>query len=283
MATPSSKKKSTGAKKASRKVFPKAAASRATPARKRTARVSAKGRSPLASWNDTATKSAMLDFVARVTKKGSNYFVPPAARIAVFDNDGTLWCEKPMPIQTGFLFGKIGEQAAKDPSLRDKQPWKAAHEGDFAWLGKHFVPDITAHANSHWTGYLLLAIYAASQVASTLLMPSTMDKTQRRIMMFLPIVFITFVAQFPMGLIIYWMTTNLWTVGQGLVTRRLVPRPATATGSATSAPAGPKRSSRTPPKAEPAGNGAAADKSRPSPATQAQTRRVKKKKGGARR
>src|SRR5438552_7454380 len=50
---------------------------------------------------------------------------------------------------------------------------KAALErGDFAWLGKHFVPDITAHANAHWTGYLLLAIYAASQVMSTLLMPS---------------------------------------------------------------------------------------------------------------
>jgi phosphoserine phosphatase len=167
MATPSSKKKSTGAKKASRKVFPKAAASRATPARKRTARVSAKGRSPLASWNDTATKSAMLDFVARVTKKGSNYFVPPAARIAVFDNDGTLWCEKPMPIQTGFLFGKIGEQAAKDPSLRDKQPWKAVFEKDYKWLGDV----ITKHYNGDDSDLKvmaagLLAAYAGETVES---------------------------------------------------------------------------------------------------------------------
>jgi hypothetical protein len=75
------------------------------------------------------------------------------------------------------------------------------------------------------------------------------------------------------------MTTNLWTVGQGLVTRSLVPKPA----AASAAPIGPKRSSRTPPKADTGGNGAAAEKARPAPATPAQTRRVKKKKGGARR
>jgi YidC/Oxa1 family membrane protein insertase len=104
-----------------------------------------------------------------------------------------------------------------------------------------------------------------------------MDKTQRRIMMFLPIIFITFVAQFPMGLILYWMTTNLWTVGQGLITRRLVPKPNALTAAAAST--GPKRSSRTPPKAE---NGAAAETPKQPPAPP-QTRRVKKKKGGARR
>jgi YidC/Oxa1 family membrane protein insertase len=108
-------------------------------------------------------------------------------------------------------------------------------------------------------------------------MGATMDKTQRRIMMFLPIVFITFVAQFPMGLILYWMTTNLWTVGQGLITRRLVPKPNAA---AAVAPTGPKRSSRTPPKEE---NGTAAEPPKQPPAPP-QTRRVKKKKkGGARR
>jgi YidC/Oxa1 family membrane protein insertase len=146
-----------------------------------------------------------------------------------------------------------------------------------SWL--HVVPSISAKATSHWSGYLLLAVYAGSQIASTYFMGATMDKTQRRIMMFLPIVFITFVAQFPMGLIIYWMTTNLWTVGQGLVTRRLVPKPA----AASAAPIGGlKRSSRTPPKPDTAGNGAA-EPARPAPPTQAQTRRVKKKKGGARR
>jgi YidC/Oxa1 family membrane protein insertase len=95
--------------------------------------------------------------------------------------------------------------------------------------------------------------------------------------MFLPIVFITFVAQFPMGLILYWMTTNLWTVGQGLITRRLVPKPNAA---AVAAPAGPKRSSRTPPKDEPATVAETPKQAQ----TPAQTRRVKKKKqGGARR
>ena len=142
-----------------------------------------------------------------------------------------------------------------------------------SWL--HIVPNISAKATSHWSGFLLLAIYGGSQIASTYFMGATMDKTQRRIMMFLPIIFITFVAQFPMGLILYWMTTNLWTVGQGLITRRLVPKP----NPAAAIPTGPKRSSRTPPKVE---SGAAAEAPKPPPAPP-QTRRVKKKKGGARR
>jgi YidC/Oxa1 family membrane protein insertase len=145
-----------------------------------------------------------------------------------------------------------------------------------SWL--HIVPNISAKATSHWSGFLLLAIYGGSQIASTYFMGATMDKTQRRIMMFLPIVFITFVAQFPMGLILYWMTTNLWTVGQGLITRRLVPKPNPA--AAATAAAGPKRSSRTPPKDE---NGAVAETPK-QPTAPPQTRRVKKKKkGGARR
>jgi YidC/Oxa1 family membrane protein insertase len=143
-----------------------------------------------------------------------------------------------------------------------------------SWL--HIVPNISSKATSHWSGFLLLAIYGGSQIASTYFMGATMDKTQRRIMMFLPIVFITFVAQFPMGLILYWMTTNLWTVGQGLITRRLVPKPNPAAATVT---AGPKRSSRTAPRDE-----AAPAAGTPKPATPAQTRRVKKKKqGGARR
>lgn len=113
--------------------------------------------------------------------------------------------------------------------------------GDLSWL--HVVPSIAAKADSHWSGYLLIAIYAASQIASTLFMSTTMDKTQRRILLFLPLVFITVVIRFPTGLVLYWVTTNLWTVGQGLITRRLVPK--------TPAPQfGMKRSSRTPAKDE---------------------------------
>jgi YidC/Oxa1 family membrane protein insertase len=144
-----------------------------------------------------------------------------------------------------------------------------------SWL--HIVPNISAKATSHWSGFLLLAIYGGSQVASTYFMGATMDKTQRRIMMFLPIIFITFVAQFPMGLILYWMTTNLWTVGQGLITRRLVPKPNPATLAATT---GPKRSSRTPPKEVVP----AVAETPKQPVAPQQARRVKKKKqGGARR
>ncbi|TWI04967.1 haloacid dehalogenase-like hydrolase [Luteimonas cucumeris] len=99
----------------------------------------------LPSWNTGTTKSAILDFVARTTKEGGPDFVPPAGRIAVFDNDGTLWCEKPFPIQAGFLFGKIAEQVKADPSLAEKQPWKAVAEGNHAWLGdaitKHYDGD----------------------------------------------------------------------------------------------------------------------------------------------
>lgn len=150
-----------------------------------------------------------------------------------------------------------------------------SHHITGSWL--HIVPSISAKATSHWSGFLLLAIYGGSQVASTYFMGTTMDKTQRRIMMFLPIIFITFVAQFPMGLILYWMTTNLWTVGQGLVTRKLVPKPAAGAAAVSS---GPKRSSRTPAK-EVAANGAETQAAKPAPAPQ-QPRRVKKK-GRARR
>jgi YidC/Oxa1 family membrane protein insertase len=133
------------------------------------------------------------------------------------------------------------------------------------WLS---IVHLDKQATDHWSGYVLLAVYAGSQIASTYFMGTTMDKTQRRIMMFLPLVFLTVVSRFPTGLVLYWMTTNLWTVGQGLVTRRLVPKPGT-----TPPPATPRRTSRTPPK-EPA----PAPASSPSQAARpAKPRRVKKK------
>ena len=157
-----------------------------------------------------------------------------------------------------------------------------SHHITGSWL--YVVPDISAKTTSHWSGYILLAVYAGSQIASTYFMGTTMDKTQRNIMMVLPLAFITVVSRFPVGLVLYWMTTNLWTVGQGLVTRRLVPK--TKPGAAAPAPPGPKRSSRTPPREEaPGGNGtdvgAADEPAKPKPA--GQPRRVKRKKGGARR
>jgi len=155
---------------------------------------------------------------------------------------------------------------------------KHSQTGSLTWL--HIVPSITAKANSHWSGYLLLAIYAGSQILSSYFMSTTMDKAQRTIMMIVPLIFISVVAHFPTGLVLYWVTTNLWTVGQGLITRRLVPKtplPPTAGG-------GPKRSSRTPPSApKNGGDGAAAEPARAPASRPAQPRRVKRKKGGPRR
>jgi phosphoglycolate phosphatase-like HAD superfamily hydrolase len=100
----------------------------------------------LASWTDGTTKSEIVDFVGRVTTEGPD-FVAPEARVAVFDNDGTLWCEKPMYIQLDFLLRRFKEQAEADPSLRDQQPYKAAYTGDLQWLGdavtKHYQGDDT--------------------------------------------------------------------------------------------------------------------------------------------
>jgi phosphoserine phosphatase len=100
---------------------------------------------PLPTWRDGATKTAILDFVARVSTSGGPDYVPPAERIAVFDNDGTLWCEKPMQVEIGFLLERLQAMAEADAALRDRQPWKAAYEHDYAWLGnamtKHYEGD----------------------------------------------------------------------------------------------------------------------------------------------
>jgi hypothetical protein len=99
----------------------------------------------LTSWNDTSTRQGIVDFVQRVTQEGGADYVLPAERIAVFDNDGTLWCEKPMPIELGFILERLAEMADADESLRERQPWKAAREKDYAWLGavitKHYHGD----------------------------------------------------------------------------------------------------------------------------------------------
>jgi phosphoglycolate phosphatase-like HAD superfamily hydrolase len=90
----------------------------------------------LSLWNEGAVKNAIITFVTRVTAKGSPTFVPPAERIATFDNDGTLWLEKPMYIQLQHGLHAIGKAATEKPELRDRQPFKAVYEKDMAWLGK---------------------------------------------------------------------------------------------------------------------------------------------------
>ena len=93
----------------------------------------------LASWRDTPTRKAVIDFVDNVTSEGSAAFVIPAERVAVFDNDGTLWSEKPIPIQLDFTLFRMAELAEADPSLAGRQPYKAAVERDYRWLGEAMV------------------------------------------------------------------------------------------------------------------------------------------------
>ncbi|HKP39514.1 HAD family hydrolase [Mycobacterium sp.] len=99
----------------------------------------------LDTWANGPTKSAIIDFVDRVTSEGGPDYVAPHERVAVFDNDGTLWCEKPMYIQLDFLIRRFAEQADADPSLLERQPYKAAAEGDLKWFGeavtKHYQGD----------------------------------------------------------------------------------------------------------------------------------------------
>jgi len=87
----------------------------------------------LASWNEGKAKEAILDFVKRATTAGPD-FVPPADRIATFDNDGTLWVEQPLPPQFDFVFDKWAEEVKADPSLATQQPYRAIIEKDPAFF-----------------------------------------------------------------------------------------------------------------------------------------------------
>jgi YidC/Oxa1 family membrane protein insertase len=142
--------------------------------------------------------------------------------------------------------------------------------GDQSFL--HFIPSISAHTTTHWGGYVLLFVYVASQMASSFFMMTTTDKMQRTLFMVMPLFFVFIIARFPAGLVLYWVTTNLWTVGQGLITRRLVAR--------TPAPVPERRSSRTPPKDDgTSGNGAQRESPSPKPAPSSQRpRQVRRKK-----
>jgi YidC/Oxa1 family membrane protein insertase len=144
-------------------------------------------------------------------------------------------------------------------------------ESSLEWLN---LVTITENTKVGW-GPLLIVAYAVSQLTSTLLMSTTMQPAQRALFLILPIAFIPFVLNFPSGLMIYWLTTNLWTTGQGLITRRLVPKKEPP----------PKRSSRTPPKeAAKAADAEPAEKKPVGDGGQPRTvRKVKRKKGGARR
>ena len=158
-------------------------------------------------------------------------------------------------------------------------------QSSLEWLG---LVTITEDVIKGW-GPLLLVIYVASQLSSSYLMSTTMQKAQRILLMALPILFIPFILNFPAGLMIYWLTTNLWTTGQGIVTRKLIPRPQPAAEA--------RKSSRTPPKetegraaggdgtdaARGAGPAKAAAGGAEKKVVAGPPRRVKRKRGGQRR
>jgi phosphoserine phosphatase len=85
---------------------------------------------PLPSWNDGAARQSIVTFVERVTEPGSADFVPPAERIAVFDNDGCLWAEQPMYFQAYFIFDRIQTLAPQHPEWKAKEPFASVLRGD---------------------------------------------------------------------------------------------------------------------------------------------------------
>src|SRR5256712_11422474 len=100
---------------------------------------------PLPSWNDTAPKKAIVAFVEKVTKEGSPDFVPVPERIATFDNDGTLWCEQPMPVQLFFALDRVKALAPQHPEWKTKEPFASLLKGDLKTAlagGEHALLEI---------------------------------------------------------------------------------------------------------------------------------------------
>jgi hypothetical protein len=109
---------------------------------------------PLPSWNEGQAKRAIVEFVQRVTTAGGADFVPVAERIAVFDNDGTLWVEKPMYVQLAFALDRVKALAPQHPEWKDKQPFKAALAGDLKAVaegGEHALLELVMATHAGMT------------------------------------------------------------------------------------------------------------------------------------
>ena len=102
----------------------------------------------LPSWNDTQAKKTILDFVAAVTDEQGPDYVPPVERIATFDNDGTLWCEHPVPPQFAGALDALALLAEKEPQLLEQPLYKAAVEKDLGWFAPYLnnerLPELLA-------------------------------------------------------------------------------------------------------------------------------------------
>jgi heat shock protein HslJ len=109
---------------------------------------------PLPSWNDGPARQAIVSFVERATTEGSADFVPPAERIATFDNDGTLWCEQPAYFQGLFAFDRIKALAPQHPEWKHKEPFKSVLAGDkqgLAAAGKQGLLEVLAATHAGMT------------------------------------------------------------------------------------------------------------------------------------
>ena len=116
--------------------------------------VHAAAQTPLASWNHQSARQAILDFVAAVTRAEGPRFVPPAERIAVFDNDGTLWCEQPMYVQLAFILDRVKALAPTHPEWKSRAPFNAALKGDFKAMaagGEHALVELVMATHAGMT------------------------------------------------------------------------------------------------------------------------------------
>jgi hypothetical protein len=109
---------------------------------------------PLPSWNDTAPKKAIVAFVDKVIREGSPDFVPPNERIATFDNDGTLWCEKPLPVQLFFTLDRVKALAPQHPEWKTKEPFASLLKDDLKGAlagGEHAILEMMAATHTGMT------------------------------------------------------------------------------------------------------------------------------------
>ncbi len=114
----------------------------------------ARAADPLPSWNDGTAKKSITDFVTRVTRPGQPDFVPPAERIATFDNDGCLWAEQPMYFQAFFIFDRIRELAPQHPEWKTQEPFASVLKGDIQGAlagGEHGLMELAMATHSGMT------------------------------------------------------------------------------------------------------------------------------------
>jgi hypothetical protein len=116
----------------------------------------------LPNWNEGATTAAILEFVESVTTPGASY-VPPADRMATFDNDGTLWCEKPQYVQVGLLLGRWKAMIEADPAKAEEQPYEALAENDLSWFSNLYshLADLLKGIGEAYQGYTVEAFEQA--------------------------------------------------------------------------------------------------------------------------